>query len=110
MAFRLPVIAEPEIPEGTAVSASGRLPKWLKRPIPRGNANHMTEGLLEELKLETVCDNAKCPNRMECYSQQTATFMILGAICTRPCGFCACLLYTSPSPRDKRQSRMPSSA
>jgi lipoic acid synthetase len=89
MAFRLPVVAEPEIPAGAAVSASGRLPKWLKRPIPKSNANHFTEGLLEELKLETVCDNAKCPNRMECYSQLTATFMILGNVCTRPCGFCA---------------------
>ncbi len=66
-----------------------RLPPWLKREIPRGNANHFTAGLLEELKLETVCDNAKCPNRMECYSQKTATFMILGNVCTRPCGFCA---------------------
>lgn len=89
MAFRLPVVAEPEIPTGTAVSGSGRLPRWLKRPIPRSNANHMTQGLLDELRLETVCENAKCPNRMECYSQQTATFMILGNVCTRPCGFCS---------------------
>lgn len=89
MAFRLPVIAAPELPEGTEVSGSGRLPKWLKRPIPKSNVNHFTQGLLEELKLETVCDNAKCPNRMECYSQLTATFMILGNVCTRPCGFCA---------------------
>ncbi len=66
-----------------------RLPKWLKRSVPKGNANHFTASLLEELNLETVCDNAKCPNRMECYSQKTATFMILGNICTRPCGFCA---------------------
>lgn len=66
-----------------------RLPRWLKREVPRSNANHFTEGLLEELNLETVCDNAKCPNRMECYSQKTATFMILGNVCTRPCGFCA---------------------
>lgn len=66
-----------------------RLPRWLKREVPKGNANHFTEGLLEELRLETVCENAKCPNRMECYSQQTATFMILGNVCTRPCGFCA---------------------
>jgi lipoic acid synthetase len=66
-----------------------RLPRWLKREVPKGNANHFTAGLLEELKLETVCDNAKCPNRMECYSQKTATFMILGSVCTRPCGFCA---------------------
>ncbi len=89
MAFRLPVVADPEMPAGTAVSASGRLPRWLKRPIPKSNANHLTAGLLDELGLETVCDNAKCPNRMECYSQQTATFMILGNVCTRPCGFCA---------------------
>ena len=66
-----------------------RLPRWLKREVPKGNFNHQTQGLLDELKLETVCDNAKCPNRMECYSQRTATFMILGNVCTRPCGFCA---------------------
>jgi lipoic acid synthetase len=66
-----------------------RLPRWLKRNVPKGNANHFTAGLLEELQLETVCDNAKCPNRMECYSQKTATFMVLGNVCTRPCGFCA---------------------
>jgi len=89
MAFRLPVVAEPEMPTGADVSASGRLPRWLKQPIPRSNANHRTQELLDELKLETVCENAKCPNRMECYSQQTATFMILGNVCTRPCGFCA---------------------
>lgn len=89
MAFRLPVVAAPEMPADAEVSGSGRLPRWLKRPIPKGNANHFTAGLLDELRLETVCDNAKCPNRMECYSQLTATFMILGNICTRPCGFCA---------------------
>ena len=68
---------------------SRRLPSWLRREVPKGNANHFTAGLLNELRLETVCENAKCPNRMECYSQNTATFMILGNVCTRPCGFCA---------------------
>ncbi len=68
---------------------SRRLPEWLRRDLPKGNFNHFTAGLLDELRLETVCDNAKCPNRMECYSQKTATFMILGNVCTRPCGFCA---------------------
>ena len=66
-----------------------RLPRWLKREVPKGNANHFTAGLLEELNLETVCDNAKCPNRMECYPQKTATFMVLGNVCTRSCSFCA---------------------
>lgn len=79
----LPIIDAP------APAPNRRLPAWLKRPIPRGNANHFTARLLEELQLETVCDSAKCPNRMECYSQKTATFMILGDVCTRPCGFCA---------------------
>jgi lipoyl synthase len=78
----LPILASPPVPEP-------RLPRWLKRNVPKGNANHFTARLLEELRLETVCDNAKCPNRMECYSQKTATFMILGDVCTRPCGFCA---------------------
>jgi lipoic acid synthetase len=80
-------------PSDPSAATSGRgferLPRWLKRNVPKGNANHFTAGLLEELGLETVCDNAKCPNRMECFSQKTATFMILGNVCTRPCGFCA---------------------
>jgi lipoic acid synthetase len=86
--FALPVLAEPQ-PVKTAEAAERRLPRWLKRNVPLGNANHFTARLLDELRLETVCDNARCPNRMECYSQKTATFMVLGNVCTRPCGFCA---------------------
>src|SRR3954464_6976043 len=66
-----------------------RLPSWLKRKLPRGNGNFYTQELLRELRLETVCENARCPNRPECYSRRTATFMILGNVCTRPCGFCS---------------------
>ncbi len=66
-----------------------RLPSWLKRPFPNGNGNFFTEGLLQELRLETVCENARCPNRPECYARRTATFMVLGNVCTRPCGFCS---------------------
>ena len=73
----------------TIFEPSRRLPDWLRREVPKGNANHLTSSILSELRLETVCENAKCPNRMECYSQQTATFMILGNVCTRPCGFCS---------------------
>lgn len=82
----------PELPILNVVSppaADRRLPRWLKRRVPKGNANHFTASLLDELHLETVCDNARCPNRMECYSQKTATFMILGNVCTRACGFCS---------------------
>lgn len=100
MAFDLPVVSESTSSGSCGGGAdnnsndggfvpSRRLPPWLKRELPVGNFNNFTAGLLDELKLETVCDNAKCPNRMECYSQKTATFMILGNVCTRPCGFCA---------------------
>ncbi len=70
-------------------SSARRLPAWLKRPLPVGNENFYTESLLRDLKLETVCENARCPNRPECYSRRTATFMVLGNVCTRPCGFCS---------------------
>ena len=66
-----------------------RLPPWLKRPLPVGNENFFTQDLLRELRLETVCENARCPNRPECYARRTATFMIMGNVCTRPCGFCS---------------------
>src|SRR5213075_2280051 len=77
------------LPTVNAAVPSRRLPSWLKRPLPPGNGDFFTEGLLDELRLETVCENARCPNRPECYSRKTATFMILGNVCTRPCGFCA---------------------
>ncbi|MCI0380280.1 MAG: lipoyl synthase [Gemmataceae bacterium] len=72
-----------------AVLPQRRLPSWLKRPLPAGNENFFTHSLLRELNLETVCENARCPNRPECYSRRTATFMIMGNVCTRPCGFCS---------------------
>jgi lipoic acid synthetase len=66
-----------------------RLPEWLKRPIPASGGMYATKDLIGELRLETICESAKCPNRSECWTRKTATFMILGDVCTRPCGFCA---------------------
>ncbi len=66
-----------------------RLPAWLKRALPAGNGNFFTQTLIDDLKLETVCESAKCPNRPECWSHRTATFMVMGNLCTRPCGFCS---------------------
>lgn len=85
-ALSLPVLAlesEPEPPREVR-----RLPRWLKRPLPKPGMFY-TSSVIEDLRLETVCESAKCPNRTECWSQQTATFMILGNVCTRPCGFCS---------------------
>ncbi len=80
------------------------LPRWLKRNVPKGNANHFTSKLIGELGLQTVCDHAKCPNRMECYSQKTATFLILGDTCTRACRFCS-VQKGKPLPPDPDEPR-----
>jgi lipoic acid synthetase len=66
-----------------------RLPEWLRFKLPTSDTFARTRGLLDELKLHTVCESAKCPNHWECWSKGTATFMIGGDRCTRACGFCA---------------------
>ena len=66
-----------------------RLPEWLKVRLPTSSAFSMTRKLLGDMKLNTVCESAKCPNHWECWSRGTATFMIAGDRCTRACGFCA---------------------
>lgn len=81
-----------------------RLPRWLKRNVPKGNANHLTARLIEGLHLATVCAHARCPNRMECYAQRTATFLILGDVCTRRCGFCS-VKKGRPRPVDPDEPR-----
>ena len=65
-----------------------RMPRWLHRPILAGGSLCEVNGILRELGLHTVCEGAKCPNRMHCYSCGTAAFMILGDVCTRDCAFC----------------------
>ncbi len=66
-----------------------RLPEWLRIKLPTSDTFSHTRALLDELKLHTVCESAKCPNHWECWSKGTATFMIAGDRCTRACGFCA---------------------
>ena len=63
-------------------------PSWIKMKLPNGDKFHEVSRLLKENQLNTVCEEASCPNIGECYSQGTATFMILGEICTRRCPFC----------------------
>ncbi|MCX7793916.1 MAG: lipoyl synthase [Thermodesulfovibrionales bacterium] len=64
-----------------------RLPEWIKGH--KLNLNHETRKRLKQYRLHTVCEEAKCPNRQECFSKPTATFLILGPYCTRNCGFCS---------------------
>ena len=66
-----------------------RLPEWLRLRLPTSSNFSNTRNLLDDLRLHTVCESAKCPNHWECWSKGTATFMIGGAHCTRACKFCA---------------------
>jgi len=84
--------------------AARALPRWLKRNVPTGGAGRFTARLIDRFGLQTVCDHAKCPNRMECYAAKTATFMILGSICTRGCRFCG-VDTGRPTPVDADEPR-----
>jgi lipoyl synthase len=71
------------------ISPQPERPKWLRAPAPVGENYRELKQLVTELNLHTVCESAACPNVGECWNRRTATFMILGNVCTRRCGFCA---------------------
>ncbi len=79
-----------------------KLPQWLKRPMPAGRTFCHTDEVLNELGLETICINANCPNRGECWGRGTATVLILGNVCTRGCRFCS-VAKGKPSPPDAQE-------
>jgi lipoyl synthase len=72
-----------------SISPNPERPKWLRAPAPVGPNYSELKDLIERLELHTVCESAACPNVGECWNHRTATFMILGNVCTRRCGFCA---------------------
>ena len=76
-------------PAATQLPPRPRLPDWLRIRLPTTDKFVQTRNLLDDLRLHTVCESAKCPNHWECWSQGTATFMIGGDRCTRACRFCA---------------------
>ena len=80
--MRLPLLESPPTGEG-------RKPEWLKVRAPGGPNYLHLKSLMRGLRLHTVCEEARCPNIGECWEERTATFMILGDVCTRRCGYCA---------------------
>ncbi len=81
-------------------------PAWIKARAPIGENYERLRGLMRELDLHTVCEEAHCPNVGECWNRGTATFMILGDVCTRACGFCAVktgLPGLTPDPEEPRR-------
>ncbi|HSQ20495.1 MAG TPA: lipoyl synthase [Blastocatellia bacterium] len=68
---------------------AARLPEWLRKPVRNVDADHELKKTLRTRGLHTVCEEARCPNRNECFARGAATFMILGDVCSRSCGFCS---------------------
>jgi lipoic acid synthetase len=79
-------------------------PDWIRVRLPSNPVFFSTQALVADLKLHTVCESAQCPNRWECWSQGTATFMIAGDRCTRACGFCA-VTTAKPFPLEADEPR-----
>jgi lipoic acid synthetase len=77
-------------------------PKWLRVKLPTGENYRKVRGLVDQHKLHTICESGNCPNMGECWGEGTATFMILGNICTRSCGFCA-VATGRPLPADLKE-------
>lgn len=82
--MEIPIQEIPAAPSAPAV----RKPEWLKAKVPGGENYARLRSLIDERRLHTVCEEARCPNMGECWNSGTATFMILGDTCTRSCGFC----------------------
>ncbi len=84
--LELPVVVPQQTP-----NARGQRPDWLRVKLPYGETFKQVTNIIDEHRLHTVCQSARCPNMGECWTAGTATFMILGNVCTRSCGFCAVL-------------------
>ena len=80
-------------------------PAWIKARAPLGERYEALQGLMRDLALHTVCEEARCPNIGECWNRGTATFMILGDVCTRACGFCAVKTGLPRLPPDPEEPR-----
>ncbi len=93
----------PEQDKTNGVVKLGRFPSWLHRPLPKGSHLWETNDVIQEKRLHTVCEEAKCPNLLECFSKKTATFLALGKECTRACGFCDIDFSQKPAPPNSKE-------
>src|SRR5665648_37160 len=96
---RIPIKIEASTAENTL-----RKPDWIRIKIPNSNTIGKIKEMLRENKLHTVCEEAACPNLPECFSKGTATFMIMGDMCTRRCSFCD-VAHGRPDPLDTEEPR-----
>lgn len=93
----------------TPSSASGlrqeieSMPEWLRRPIGKASELSTVQRIIKQRQIHTICEEGRCPNRGECYAQKTATFLLMGPICTRSCGFCQVDKGHAPMPLDSEE-------
>lgn len=90
------MIELPQIQNKPTARPAGRKPDWLRVKLPVGESYRKVRGLVDEYKLHTICESGNCPNMGECWGAGTATFMILGNVCTRGCSFCAVVTGRPP--------------
>lgn len=95
--------SNPDNNPSEAAVGLGRFPKWLHRKMPPANALWKTQDILHSKRLPTVCEEANCPNLMECWSHNTATFLAMGHQCTRSCGFCDIDFTHTAAPLDPEE-------
>lgn len=79
------------------------LPSWLRRPIGKASDISTVQHIIKQRQIHTICEEGRCPNRGECYAQKTATFLLMGPICTRACAFCQVDKGHAPMPLDPEE-------
>jgi lipoic acid synthetase len=102
-----PMTLAGDCPTGTGREADraqlANLPAWLRRPIGRASQLAEVQRIIKQRQIHTICEEGRCPNRAECYSQGTATFLLMGPTCTRACAFCQVDKGHAPMPLDPQE-------
>ncbi|KEF40619.1 MAG: lipoyl synthase, partial [Cyanobium sp. CACIAM 14] len=87
-----------------AIPPAERLPEWIRTPIGDASALAGVQAVVKQMRLHTICEEGRCPNRGECYAAGTATFLLGGSVCTRSCAFCQVEKGAPPSPADPAEA------
>lgn len=94
-----------QLPDRPTRPSLVNLPEWLRRPIGKASEISTVQQIIKQRQIHTICEEGRCPNRGECYSQQTASFLLMGPVCTRACAFCQVDKGHAPMPIDPDEPR-----
>ncbi len=96
-------LPHPELARSPSELPSVSMPRWLRRPIGKASEISAVQQIIKQRQIHTICEEGRCPNRGECYAQKTATFLLMGPVCTRACGFCQVDKGHAPMPLDPQE-------